>query len=221
MQNKQNKNNGFSHLKRNMQGFTLLEILIALFLFTILSVMMVNALHSVMNADEATERYAARLRDLQLGLLFISRDVEQMVDRPILGRTGHQEPAFVGSSNGFTFTHGGVADPTGQLLRSTLQRTHYGWSDKCLWRFTWRELDEAPDSKPAKKEILCRIREVRFQYLTKAGKFQADWQPKEGTPLDPLPSAISIVLTFENGEKITQLYVIPAQSSQTNKAAKS
>src|SRR5437762_2019018 len=90
-------------------GFTLLEILIALFIFTILSFLLTAALRTVINAQSGTEDKALRLRELQMILLTMSRDIEQTVNRPITNAVGKEEAAFVGTENGFVFTHTGFA----------------------------------------------------------------------------------------------------------------
>lgn len=45
--------------RHNMNGFTLLEVLIALFVFTILSVMLMSALHNIINYVAGTEKSAS------------------------------------------------------------------------------------------------------------------------------------------------------------------
>src|SRR3990167_9644363 len=90
-------------------GFTLLEILIALFIFTLVSMMLMSALHHIINIQSGTEQNAERLRNLQLTLLKVSRDVEQIVNRPILNTAGKEEYAFIGTVREFEFTHIRVA----------------------------------------------------------------------------------------------------------------
>src|SRR6185312_5679581 len=108
-------------LNRHDYGFTLLEIIIALFIFSIVSIIIVSALHNVLNTQAATEKKAARLAELQIALLLLSRDIEQTVNRPIVNASGMLE-GFIGSSHTITFTHAGFVNPFGQLQRSTLQR---------------------------------------------------------------------------------------------------
>ena len=121
-------------------GFTLLEILIALFIFTILSLILAAALHNVIDVSVGTARNAERLRTTQIALLMMSRDIEQVVNRPVLDATGKEEAAFIGKPTYFTLTRAGFANPTGIALQSTLQRTGYYWQQDSLWRNTWAVL---------------------------------------------------------------------------------
>ena len=121
---------------KSIRGFTLLEILIALFIFSIISLMLVVALRTVINAQSGTEGKAEHLRTLQMALLIMSRDIEQAVDRPIVNANGKEEAAFIGKPTSFQFTHGGFANPYGSLAHSTLQRTGYSWDKNILSRLT-------------------------------------------------------------------------------------
>src|SRR5580658_4658271 len=120
--------------KRSAFGFTLLEILIALFIFSILSLMMVGGLRSVINAQSGGEDKAERLRNLQMVILIMSRDIEQAINRPELNAAGQEEAAFLGTPQMMTFTHVGFANPTGAVARSTLQRTGYSFNEDTLIR---------------------------------------------------------------------------------------
>lgn len=197
---------------KNHAGFTLLEILIALFIFTVLSMILVGALHSVMNADAGTAKNAQRLRNLQLALVIMSREIEQTVNRPILNTSGSQEPAFIGTPRIFKFTHTGFANPTGELMRSSLQRTEYLWSEGILWRKTWPVLDQAHQSLPMTRPLLGEVTDASFQYLDDNGRFQKNWPPPEGQE-NPLPRAVRVNLTISNWGKMSQLYVVSAEAT--------
>lgn len=201
--------------RSHITGFTLLEILIALFIFTIISMMLVSALHTVMNALSGTEENADRLRKMQTTLLIMSRDIEQIVNRPILDASGNEETALVGSPRAFTFTHMGYVTLAGSTANTIMQRTRYFVGQNALWRMTWPALDQAPASRPHARALLENVTDVRFQYLNQEGRFQDNWPPEGGGgSTQPLPLAIRIILSISNWGKISQLYVISAKASQ-------
>lgn len=194
------------------RGFTLIEILIALFIFTILSMLLMTGLHNVINLQAGTEKNAERLRKLQMALLIVSRDIEQAVNRPITNASGKEEKAFLGSRQRIRFTRGGLANPDGTVLRSSLQRSGYEWHDNVLWRVTWPVLDQAPTTKSQERALLDNVEEVRFQFLDKKGHLQNDW-PGENSN-DALPIAVKIILTISNWGTMSQFYVISAQQAK-------
>lgn len=191
-------------------GFTLLEILIALFIFTILSIMMTGGLRTVINMQQGTERSADRMRQLEIVLVRMSRDVEQVVNRPITTAKGQDASAFYGTQQGFVFTHGGMAGIASQ--HQVLQRTQYVFGHNGLWRMVWDVLDQAQTSpKPNQRELLSNITGARFEYLDNKNVFHKEW-PVNGTANQPLPRAVKVTLTIADWGSITQLYVIPAQT---------
>lgn len=194
-------------------GFTLLEILIALFIFTIISTLLVAALHSVIGALTGAEESAERLRKMQMVLLIMSRDVEQTANRPVLDPTGNEEVAFLGTPRSFTFTHLGFANLTGATASGGMQRTQYFWDHNTLWRRTWTALDQPPQAKPHSRALLDNVVDARFQYLDSEGRFQDSW-PIDGQTNQPLPRAVRVVLITAKWGRLTQLFVIPAQPSK-------
>lgn len=203
-----------------LKGFTLLEILIALFVFSIVSLMMASGLRTVIQASSSTEEKASRLRETQIALILFSREIEQAVNRPILNESGKEAPAFLGDQHRVVFTHTGRANPEGLSLQSSLSRTEYRFHDKGLYRLTWEALDLPPDSKPHAQIILQEVSAVSFQYLDQQNHFQNEWGGDEKREY-PLPKAVKITLTFTHWGKLSQLYVIPAQPKHTAASSKS
>ncbi|HTM63466.1 MAG TPA: type II secretion system minor pseudopilin GspJ [Gammaproteobacteria bacterium] len=197
-------------LHRKTSGFTLVEILVALFIFTILSLMMAGGLRTVINAQSGTEHSAERLRQLQLVFVRMSRDLEQTVNRPVKLANGKDASAFFGAQRGFAFTHGGKAGQSSQ--HQVLQRTQYSFSRNALWRVVWDVLDQSSNSpKPSQREVFANVSDVRFEYLDDKNVFHKDW-PVSGNSNQPLPRAVRITLTIPDWGTVKQIYVIPAQN---------
>lgn len=198
--------------QRKIIGFTLLEILVALFIFSIIAIMLVKGLESVISAQSGTERNAERLRQLQFSLLILSRDLAQTVNRPIMNAYGSEESAFVGSPTRFSFTHLGYASGALPLVTSGLQRTQYLYADKGFWRVTWPALDLTAKTSNNKRLLLSGISALAFSYLDREGKWQDNW-PLEGDNKQPLPMAVQVTLTIPEWGSLSQIYVIPAKPS--------
>ncbi len=197
--------------KTKSLGFTLLEILVALFIFTIIAVIMTRALHSVMTTQAATEQHAKQLADLQLALLLVSRDLEQTVDRPIIDSKGDGEPAFAGSASSLSFTHGGYANPNGQLNHSTLQHTRYFIDQNNLIRETAATLDPVATTPLLRRKLLSDINEIQFSYLDQQQHFHNSWPPTDLSNPPVFPVAVRVTLTLRKWGKINQLYLLPGQ----------
>lgn len=196
--------------KQSPKGFTLLEILIALFIFSIVSMVMVNALHTVFNSQAITARHAATLTKLQIALLLMSRDFAQTVNRPVTNAKEIVEAAFIGTPDSVTLTHGGMANPLGTLQRSTLQRTQYSLHNAHLIRSIWPVLDQTAKTLPSHRILLHSINALYFQYMDNQGRFQDKWPPA-GQKQATLPRAVRVLIVLQHGGTLSQLYLIPAQ----------
>ncbi len=206
----------YTKLKK-IGGFTLLEILIALFVFTIISVIITSALHTVLNSQTRTEQSAARLSHLQMALLIMSRDLEQTIERPITNNLNQQEAALLGKANALTLTHAGLGNPLGQVQRSTLQRTRYRIENETLIREAWPVLDQVSNTKPSQRELLHSVTQLRFQYLDKDNHFLDQWPPEGNQSTSGLPRAIQVTLILKNWGKISQIYIIPGSNLDNSK----
>ncbi|HSW92863.1 MAG TPA: type II secretion system minor pseudopilin GspJ [Gammaproteobacteria bacterium] len=195
--------------KKN-RGFTLLEIIIALFIFSIVSVILVTALHTTLGTQSSAEKKAARLAELQVALLLMSRDIEQVIDRPIMTASGQME-GFVGTAQTVTFTHTGFDNPFGQLQRSTLQRTRYQLNQGTLERLTWPMLDQAKETSPDVRSLLTNVSALRFEYLDDKNHFQTSWPVSSDPHQSTWPVAVRVSLTVRDWGQITQLYLLKGQ----------
>lgn len=193
---------------KNKSGFTLLEILIALFVFTIISLILARALHTVINTVSVTEANAARLREVQFTLLLMSRDIEQIIDRPVLAPSGAEEAAFLGTAAGCKFTHTGFAD-NAMTAHSSLERVAYEWTDHAIWRRSWPVIDQAPQTLPQSRRLLKGVTNAHFEYIDEKGNASDRWPPQEKK--QALPRAVKITLTISPWGTLSQLYVIPVK----------
>lgn len=194
-------------------GFTLIEILVALFIFSILCMLMLSALHNTINLLNGTEKNAERLRKMQMMLLLMSRDIESSVNRPIYNAAGKEEPAFMGTPTSMTFTHTGMAGDINEMNSSALQRVNYYNAENKFVRKTWDAIDQAPTTL-ARERILNNDITTEFQYLDKNGKFQPNWNAQGQTrSSEPLPRAVNIIITVPQWGTLKQLYVIAAKSN--------
>ena len=197
------------HRLNNQRGFTLLEIIVALFIFSLVSVIAVTGLHSVLSSQSAAEKKAERLASLQTALLLLSRDVSQTINRPATNPSG-QPDGFIGTDKMMIFTHAGFDNPDGQLQRSTLQRIQYQYTHDTLTRSTLPVLDLVVAIKPDSRELLDQISALRFEYLDHKNHFQTRWPPPD-QPSALLPLAVRITMTLRDWGTLQQLYLIAGQ----------
>jgi general secretion pathway protein J len=192
------------------RGFTLLELLVALAVFAVMSVMAFGGLRAVLNASESTQASASRLAAVQQAFVVIGRDAEQAQRRPVRDEYGDVQPALrvgsVADRRLFELSRAGWSNPAGHA-RSTLQRVAYRHEDGTLYRLYWPVLDRAQDSAVQERVLLTGVNAVQVRVLDPDGQWQTDWPPVNGS--DAAPRALEMVLELEDWGEVRRLFLIP------------
>lgn len=193
-------------------GFTLLELLVALAIFSLLAVMSYNGLKVVLNQQAATELQAEALARLQKVYLLVQRDIEQVVPRPVRDEYGDEQPALIGG-DALQLTRGGWRNPAGRL-RSSLQRVGYAYEDGELVRYSWAVLDRAQDSEPLRQPLIDGVEEMTIRYLGGNNEWQEEWPNplafgEAAVDNAALPRAVEVTLEHEEFGPLVWLFRLP------------
>ncbi len=200
------------------RAFTLLELLIALSLFAVLSVIAYGGLRSVIDADRASQKQAQRLARMQTAYAILARDLRQAIDRPIRDAFGDELPALQGQSHQIELSRSGRRNPA-NLPRSRLQRIAYRFADHKLYRLSWSILDRAQDSAAHEQVLLDELDQFNLSYLAYDDQWRPSWPPaavNHRQPGRPLPRALQISLENESWGHIEWTFALatPAAHEQ-------
>ncbi|MGY0218951.1 type II secretion system minor pseudopilin GspJ [Endozoicomonadaceae bacterium StTr2] len=212
-----------STAKRQIAGFTLLELMISIAMFALMSVAAYRLFDSVLHAQRATESVWEKISSVQRALLVFDRDFAQAVSRPVKNEYGQTEQAFIAGKSDYLveFTRGGWRNPLG-LRRSELQRVAYWLDDEGrLMRRYWLDLDRHADSEPVDQLLLENVSQFDLQVQDAEQGWHRSW-PKAGAQVTadvqgseqqkgkkPLPVPLAIALSFEHEYYGALEYVVP------------
>ncbi|MDB2409590.1 type II secretion system minor pseudopilin GspJ [Pseudomonadales bacterium] len=212
---------------RRYHGFTLIEALVAMFIFAWISLAAYQILDQVIVAQEVNQRKSAAVAREQRVSWQLGSDFRQMVNRPIwYGRDNRLEPlVFETGEYLIEFTRGGWSNPL-QWPRSELQRVAYQldyhpqsndsksefYNDERLYliRNYWQVLDRLDDSEPQQQVLIGGVVDFRIRFWDNAA---ADWSDLPTTTFSApavasydLPSAVELSIVFENEEIMTHIF---------------
>ena len=113
------------------RGFTLIEILVAMAIFTLIGLASTGLLTTVIDSNSLSQERFEKLQLLQRAMVTIERDIQQAVSRPVRANGEKQEVVMAGGEvdgsddDGIGFVRGGWHNPQLMLPRSTLQYVAY------------------------------------------------------------------------------------------------
>lgn len=193
---------------RTQRGFTLLEVILVVLIFGIMSAMAYGGLNSVLKTRTAVEASIERTADLQRAYMRMRSDFQNLALRPIRDNFGDVQPALLGTrENTVELTRGGWRNPL-YLRRSSFERVMYRLADHKLERASFRVLDRAQDSEPVRMPLLDRVDELKLRYLDEQREWVEQWPPTaaaqqpqsaQSTPKPPLAVELTLV-TQDLGE---------------------
>lgn len=178
-------------------GFTLIEILVALFILAIMGTMATVALRRIILAKTIETTHVQAMEALELAVARLRLDISQMIDRPIRDVSGEPLASVSGTATGLSFTRTGNINPLGQQRISHLQRIHYEGGAE-LTRTTWDALDPVKNTKENEAVLLKTVSGWHITYYDTTLKASSTWPVKRDQPAnmkdepDPLPTAIAI-----------------------------
>lgn len=197
------------------RGFTLIEVLIASSIFSIISIAAFAGFQVITKTKTAQEQVQDQLSDLERTFLMIGQDITQIVPRPISDELGGVRQAIeLSNYNGITleFSRGGWVNPAPEMLpaRSEIQRVAYTAYDGKLQRITWYHLDRMVEGGEIKRTLLNDVDGLRWRFLDSGREWQDNWPPSTTAPDAPFPMPVAIQVVIEHkllGD-INRLYVV-------------
>lgn len=184
--------------KTLQQGFTLIEVMIAMTIFTMLSLLAYQILSASIKNSELAQEHTARLNEIQSTFSQMERDFTQIIPRQ--NSTG--EPLLSASKTSLSFTSLSNINATTPLAGSDLIQV--------VWKFTDHTLSRTVQPLPSlsaidtlhANEMLSNITSVQWQF------YKDEWLPAWSTP-DAFPKAVEVIVTLPDIGEIRRTFRLP------------
>lgn len=207
---------------RVQRGFTLIEILVAVAIFGIISVAAYTVLDSGLRTQQHAEERLTHLSQLQRLFYNLSQDIAYLTQRQSRNDLGDQESIILGDSDlsgetfRLAFNRANWRNPA-KFPRSHLQHVEYRFEEEKIYRRYRVYLDAAPNSPEVDRLLASQIESVRLEFKAPDGQWSDGWG--QFTEMrDKLPRVMRIQITSKLVGQIERYYFLPYSLQQTQVA---
>ena len=191
------------------RGFTLVEMVVAIAIFVIISVAIYGTIARFMEVNVDLSQRTEKLAKLNLFFTLLERDVHNFINRPVRGQYGDSLAAFEsssGSQGGNLLFEMTLSTPSWQEPASAIL-TRAGWflRDHQIIRQSWEVLDRAQDSEPQEEVLLDNVDSVKLGYYikpqgSKVYQIRPDWGNGAAPP------GIAVTVNLVDGPSYTRVF---------------
>jgi general secretion pathway protein J len=201
------------HLEQRAGGYTLIEVLVALAVLSVVVTTTLGGLVLGARSRDAIRIQGERLAQLQTALVLYEQDLLHALYRPVHTARGEQ-PAFV--------YFPGIARPrlvfttveaagTGEDALARTVRVEWFAKEGTLVRRQWLFADRTALTPSVDTAVLSGVRRYRVQFLDSARQWHSRWpSPQAPKDRDGLPTAVRLDLDLEDWGEIERLFVLRA-----------
>lgn len=201
------------------RGFTLLELLIAVAILSLIAVGAYKLLSDTVMVRERGQAHQQQLRDLQKAMMLIQRDLQQATPRAVRDEFGDLQPAvYLPQQNVLEFSRRGWRNPL-QQTRSEIVRLRYRVEAGDLLRERWEVLDRSRQTQPEKIVLLEKITDFSLQVVADGSRSDT-WPRLNQTSTDrsklPLPQAVEMTFRHPSFGLIRRIILLPQGEPSAN-----
>lgn len=193
-------------LEFKYDGFTLIEMVIAVAIFAVMMVIAFPGLTHIASIGDQVGKSNRQLSNLQFALTYLNRDWLQVSSRKILDQFGDPKDHIVFEDNSISFTHSGWSNVL-QQKRSELQRVQYLLKDEQLIRQYWGSLDHIAGEEPIPTVLLEDIESFEIHFINAAEEPINTWPSLSGSSDRPI--ALRVVLELKQLGQVYRIMEVP------------
>ena len=190
-------------------GFTLVELLVALAIFAVVAMISYQAINASLVSREVIQTRLDQLSRINYVFNRMQQDLLQVVKRPVLDEVGNRLPGMLVESeeeSAIEFTHHGRIVSI-EPIHHALQRTRYVLQDNKLYRQYWDVLDRVPDTERHSQLLLDNVESIDFEFIG-SGQAANTGQLSAAGNDTGIPAGLRVMLRTSSYGLITRTFVV-------------
>ena len=176
---------------RALHGFTLIELMSALLILSLLALMSFRGLAAVLDARDQVRQETGKWKNIAAFLARFERDVQLSAPLPVTARPDR-----------FEFSRFATAEDIDAPRRVAYQLS----ANREIELWLWPGFDAAPNAQPAHYVALSSVARMQLQYLDDNMVWVDTWPPS-GSHL-PLPRAVKLRIVLASGEALVRVFAL-------------
>ena len=201
--------------ERRQRGLTLIELVVAIALLAVLTIMAYRGFDSMLRAGDQIQKESERWQAISMFFERLGADVGQATRRQIRAGDDTVLPDWLGMPAINSENENTVDDKVYAQLEFTRKsppgsddvRLGYRLRNQRVDLLIWRSLDRAPEAKADVHPLLDGVKALRFRHLDAAGNWNDVWPSPDKSQL--LPRGLAVELTLGDGTVMQRMFALP------------
>jgi general secretion pathway protein J len=149
----------------SQRGFTLIEVLVSLFIFSIISIGATTALTQSLKTKEQLASVMDELNEINIARTIIKNDMSAITLRSSRDELGDKRPysLFSDSTVLLSFTRRGLENPGGLEKRGDLERVNYVFEEGSLIRVSYEHENPGQMPNTYRLVLLKNIKDIKIK----------------------------------------------------------
>ncbi len=192
--------------RRQEIGFTLVEMLVALFIFSLISLGTMSAMTSALRGKAQLKEAGDRVAEIETARALIKSDLSNLILRPTRDGYGNTDLYLIsgGVDALLTFTRAGRDNPGGLEKRGDLQRVSYVFENGDFIRRTLTAMNPPPQAEPVDRVLISGLTRAEVTFFTQELEYTQLFLPvnEPRLPYD----RVEFNLVTDKGDRLTQIF---------------
>jgi len=193
-------------VRRQDKGFTLVEMLIALFIFSLLSAGAMSAMFASIQTKERLSEAVTSVSEIETSRAIMKADLSNLVIRPVRDTYGNPELYLMSGGNDtlLSFSRAGRENPGGIEKRGGLQRVAYVFEDGSLIRRSFGVDNPAPASPVLDRVLVANLENATVSFEDERLSYSQLYVDNQNPTLTV--DLMVLTLTFRGGQDLVQKF---------------